>query len=394
MPGVMTKMIGVTWPLVNKFLIVGSPDDRRTHLFQQALKRLQQPPATVIHYKDLHTRPGYLASHITADTILRIESPGKDWQANNLLLHLGATAATAEGLAAIRPPDHPPAKGWLYPTRQWYLGLCYLLQHLQAEIAPNPPPHIMNSPAAISTMFNKREIQSRLTAANLPVPPILPPITSYENLRTAMKAHHCTRVFIKPNHGSSAIGIVAYETNGPQHKATTTVEIVQQEGQPQLYNTRKLRIYRDEQLIATLINHLCQQHIHVEQWIPKAQLDGYNCDIRIVVIGGQARHKIVRLSHSPITNLHLLNERADTAALRPYISQDNWHRALNSCQQAAALLPDALYMGLDMLFTTNWQRHFILELNAFGDLLPTVRYNGLDTYETEITHLLQYGPTT
>ena len=41
----------------------------------------------------------------------------------------------------------------------------------------------------------------------------------------------------------------------------------------------------------------------------KATLDQRAYDIRQLVAGGQAGHAIMRLSRTPITNLHLRNER-------------------------------------------------------------------------------------
>ena len=31
-----------------------------------------------------------------------------------------------------------------------------------------------------------------------------------------------------------------------------------------------------------------------------------------------------------------------------------------------------------------WQQHAVLEINAFGDLLPGITHRGLDTYESEL----------
>ena len=68
--------------------------------------------------------------------------------------------------------------------------------------------------------------------------------------------------------------------------------------------------------IAALIDALCSHRVHVEEWIPKAGLDGHTLDLRVVVIDGTARQIVARLSRSPMTNLHLLNERGDPAAVR------------------------------------------------------------------------------
>ncbi|MEM7534076.1 MAG: hypothetical protein AAF639_17975 [Chloroflexota bacterium] len=51
-------------------------------------------------------------------------------------------------------------------------------------------------------------------------------------------------------------------------------------------------------------------------------------------------------------------------------------------------LVDAFYTGIDLLFTPDLRRHYLLELNAFGDLLLRVYRDGMDTYEMQIRHFL------
>ena len=95
----------------------------------------------------------------------------------------------------------------------------------------------------------------------------------------------------------------------------------------------------------------------------------------------------MRLSHTPFTNLHLLNERAPIETLIAQIGMALWRDAQATCERAVACFPDAHYAGVDLLFTTNFHHHYVLELNAFGDLLPTVRVNGMDTYEMALCEL-------
>lgn len=40
---------------------------------------------------------------------------------------------------------------------------------------------------------------------------------------------------------------------------------------------------------------------------------------------------------------------------------------------------------IDLMFTPSFRRHAILELNAFGDLLPSARHREQDTYTAELT---------
>ena len=384
----MMKTIGGSLPLANKFIVIGSIGDRRLQLFAAALQRLGLPPAQQVSYQNVLTGKENLADIVSAGDVVRIESPGKSWLTEKLLLQVGAEAAQREaGYEALAHSEVTQLtfdKGRITYPHQWYLGFCATLDLIAHQLTQAPPHLSMNRTSAIKTMFDKRLVHKQLTAVNLPVPQSLNPITSYDDLWQAIQKTGIKRLFIKAAHGSSASGVVAYETNGRQHKATTTVEMVQNGAEVRLYNSRRIRTYRDQREIALLIDHLCQQHVHVEQWIPKASVNGRFCDIRIVVIGNQARHSIIRLSQSPMTNLHLLNERASIDILPNKVGDAVWQQVQQQCEQAVGLFPDTLYAGVDLLFTPNWKNAYILELNAFGDLLPTVRDNGVDTYEAEI----------
>ena len=349
---------------------------------------LAMPPAHQISYRSLLNGEVNLAEIVVAGDVVRIESPGKSWLTEKLLLQVGAEAAQQkveyEALSANEVAQLTFDKGRITYPHQWYLGFCAVLDLIANQLAQAPPHFLMNSTSAIKMMFDKRLVHAQLTAVNLPVPQSINPITSYDRLWQTIRDTGIKRLFIKSAHGSSASGVVAYETNGRQHKATTTVEMVQNGAEIRLYNSRRIRTYRDQREIVTLIDHLCQQHVHVEQWIPKASVNGRFCDIRIVVIANQARHSIIRLSQSPMTNLHLLNERASIDILPNKVGEAVWQQVQQQCEQAVALFPNTLYAGVDLLFTSNWKNTYILELNAFGDLLPTVRDNGVDTYEAEI----------
>ncbi|RUS95886.1 hypothetical protein DSM106972_088990 [Dulcicalothrix desertica PCC 7102] len=60
-----------------------------------------------------------------------------------------------------------------------------------------------------------------------------------------------------------------------------------------------------------------------------------------------------------------------------------------TCEQAAKLFPTSLYCGVDLLILPDWKQHAILEINAFGDLLPGILWNGMDTYTSEVKAMLE-----
>jgi hypothetical protein len=122
----------------------------------------------------------------------------------------------------------------------------------------------------------------------------------------------------------------------------------------------------------------------VEQWIPKASFQGSAFDFRIVVINGRARHTVARTSKSPITNLHLGNARGNLADIIAYIGTANFEAAKKAAEQVTISFPDCLYMGVDVLISSNLKQIKVLEVNAFGDLLPSLMDEGESVYEAEI----------
>ena len=127
--------------------------------------------------------------------------------------------------------------------------------------------------------------------------------------------------------------------------------------------------------------------VQVERWIPKAQVDDYNVDLRILMIAGKAQHQVLRMSKSPMTNLHLLNQRADANRLKQKMTIEAWDAMIHSCERAAKVFSKSLYIALDVVVSINLKQHFIIEVNAFGDLLKDTYFNGLSPQEAEIYQL-------
>ena len=57
---------------------------------------------------------------------------------------------------------------------------------------------------------------------------------------------------------------------------------------------------------------------------------------------------------------------------------------MQSCEATLRQFPGTLCGGVDLLFAPGWKRHAVLEVNAFGDLLPGVAHEGESTYEAQL----------
>jgi hypothetical protein len=366
--------------------LIGNAGCRRVVLFQEALARCRLPPALLVSYADLIAGRATLEEVVRPGAVVRLESPGRDFEVEKALLAAGADEAEADGptrISRAAAERLPFDKGRIWYPRQWYLGFRATLRRLDEQLSRCPPYVLTSRPADIEILFDKCRCQDLFARHSIPVPRGLGAVRSFDELHKRMRETGCPRVFVKLAHGSSASGVVAYQTCRAQQLALTTVEMVRHRGELHLYNSRKIRRYHKAADVAPLIDALAREGVRVEEWVPKAGLDGHVFDLRVVVIAGQARHVVVRMSRSPITNLHLLNRRGDLSAVVDRMGTEVWAAARRTCERAAAVFPDSLHLGVDLLLAPGFHRHAVLEGNAFGDLLPGVLSDGADTYEAE-----------
>ncbi len=87
-----------------------------------------------------------------------------------------------------------------------------------------------------------------------------------------------------------------------------------------------------------------------------------------------------------MTNLHLANSRGDILELAD--GAERLEIAKQMAQQAAYVFPTANCIGADVICTKNSAK--VIELNAFGDLLPGITYQGLNSYEAQVSAMQCY----
>jgi MutL C terminal dimerisation domain len=118
-----------------------------------------------------------------------------------------------------------------------------------------------------------------------------------------------------------------------------------------------------------------------------AQIDGQNFDVRVVCVYGRPA-AIFRLCTGPMTNLQLGGRRGNFGPCRAAIPTRNWLDALDHCAEAAGCFDSAI-AGVDLVFERGFSRHFVLEVNAFGDFFP-----GWTEAGGQSVHALEIGETT
>ncbi|MFD0684881.1 STM4014 family protein [Actinomadura fibrosa] len=356
-----------------RFVVIGTPGDRRPALFAAACRASGLPEPRLIPWSDVLRGGGVGA--VPGD-LVRIDSPGEDPEADALL----------------RGPGHPARVGG---GAAWHRAFTAALERIDGSVR-RAGARLVGDVEDIAAMFDKRRSHARLRVAGVPVPPALPPVEGYAELRARMDEAEERRVFVKPAHGSSASGVVALQIapDGRRVRAVTSAAMTP-EGP---FNSLRVRTYATEREVAALIDALAPDGLHVERWLPKAAVGGRVFDLRVVVIGGEPTHAVVRTSRSPMTNLHLGGARGDLDAVRRALGEDGWTRALDVCARAAACFPGSLMVGVDLLVCMGMKRFAVCEVNAFGDLLPGLTgfadgpAEGLDTYTAQVRATLSASP--
>ncbi|ANF98094.1 hypothetical protein AR543_20170 [Paenibacillus bovis] len=341
---------------------------------------------------------------------LRLDAPGENIAVERGLIALGADDAEGWTNDDLLPlPDHTqgssiaaalarrlePYHGRVLYPAQWFRGWCRLLSWLRAEVQRDLPcGRWMNDPVEAALMFDKRRCSNWLDQAGVNVPNALAPSveeipSSYDSLRQLMEQQKIHRVFVKLFCGSGASGVIAYQYHPRTGAeiASTTVGIEQWNGETIIYNSGRLRRYTDHGTIRRIIDWVGQEGMHVERWISKDMLDGKAYDIRQLVCGGQAGHAVVRLSRTPITNLHLRNERM-------LLEQTGLSAAIRENIQATALaglaaFPGSFCAGMDVLVPAGGGMPLIADVNPFGDLLYYVQHQEMGAYEWELARWLE-----
>jgi hypothetical protein len=377
-------------------IILTTADSPRAQGWATAAAALGLPAPRLVTYGDVLAGRVDLTTLVTRDCVVRLDSFGRDWPLERALLALGADAIRPP-YARISATDATALafdKGRILYPHQAYLGYGALLDQISAQLAACPPHRLVQHPAEIKIMFDKPQTQALLAARGVPIPPPLwsdGPLWRWADLAHQLRGQP-QRLFIKLANGSSAAGVAAYRSNGTHVQLITTIEAVPHPDGLRLYNTRQLQTLEHIEPIHAILQTLTAERVHVESWIPKARYDGQMFDLRVLVIAGRAAHVVPRLSHTPITNLHLLNTRGDRTAVQAHVTAragaDAWAHALACAEQAAACFPRSVHCGVDVLLERSMGRAFVCEVNAFGDLLHGITHNGDDPYTAEWRALL------
>ena len=354
------------------FLTVGATDSRRVKFWEDALQQ-QKCNHKLISYNQVIDNDFPV---IETPTILRITSPGEDFDLWKKILSLGGWK---------EPENLIFKRGLIYPNQYWYRGWCVILKKIEGFIEKNPLVKVMNTPASIQLAFHKLECQKAIAEQGIAIPEIiLDKVIDYDALIAKLEEEKKSQVFVKPYHGSSASGVMALRQSRGRQLLYTTIAL---KPNGEMYNHLKLQNYNDISQIRTIVNSMIPSGLFAENWIRKKTFQQKSVDFRILVINGEPAIVVPRMSKHFITNLHLGNEKGNIDEVEKVWGKDVIQKAKILAANAVDAIGGLFYAGVDVAINSLGES-YVLEVNAFGDMLLGIDKGGLSTYEYELQELL------
>ncbi len=353
-----------------KHLIIAPKESRRAKFWIQLL---EQNNLSYLHLSYLDIISDYFSLEKDIQYIVRLESAGEDFETYQSIIHFEKNA-TNQILAKEN-------FGELSNFESWYIGWEKVLKKIK-DLENIFQLKFINEPLDIALAFNKKATQKLLLENKVSCPEILTS-TSYESLISEMKAKKIAQVFIKPIAGSSASGIMAFRYfDSEKQKAYSTVK----KKNGNFYNSLKVQTYETKEAIKEVFNEIAKSELQIERWVPKWQFNKMNVDFRVVVINKKVEFIVPRGSRSPITNLHLGNQKLKLEDLN--LSSEIIEKIKQIALETMLCFPGLHYAGIDVLLSKK-AKVYVLEVNPFGDmLLNIVNEKGNTTYEQELESLI------
>jgi hypothetical protein len=371
-----------------RLVVIANPDSLRYGAYATEVAAFRAdrgiPLETeLVSWREVILRSGNLDGLAAFDrpAVVRLESPGRDWDVARLLLAAGARGTPDEGPHWL---DLAPRKGWLVRPGLFYEGFRRVLDGLRGSFESRTHLRPTACPRDVAEMFDKNATCDRLVAAGVPSPPTLETSPgSATALLAEVRRRRWATTYVKLNTGSSASAIAVLR-GGEGEPWCASSSAVRLDGE--FFSSRRLARYSGADLDAVL-EFLLGEGACVQQGIRMAQVDGCNFDVRCVLIHGAVAFTIFRLSPGPMTNLHLGGRRGEPAVCRAAVPTRAWLDAMDDCV-ATAQLYRADMVGVDLLFESGYARHYILEVNAFGDFFPNLTdQHGRNVYRVELEAL-------
>lgn len=356
-------------------LLIGSASSRRSQLLEAAARAIGLR-LSIVDWRDVLRDDAAADAHIEralreGHLWCKIDPPSDDPHTVDAFIQEGFRLSHADA-----PAPRPLRHGELAYMHWWYAGFMAALARLELRLQGL---RLFAPMKQIAMMCDKRECQRHLTRSNIDVPALLGDVTSLDTFEAQYSPEQAPAVFIKSRYGSSAAGVVALRRHRDGRIRAYSSARLASDGA--VYSHLKIATYSQREEIKTLVDALAAQGAYAERWIAKPRAPvapDANYDLRVVAFCGRPRQRIARISRSPMTNLHLGNRRS-----APHWLGAGQVDALESAvSQAASAFAPSLSIGFDIVLHAS--RAYVLEANAFGDLLPGLQFEGAGTFDDQV----------
>ena len=223
-----------------RYIILANPESLRWRAYEPELRafwalRGVSPEVVLVPWRDVIDADGCLDTLPAFDrpAIVRLESPGRDWDVSRLLLRRGSIveddATETDWLGLIYE------RGRLVRPGLFYAGFRHILGRLSESFDARPHLRPTACPLQILEMFDKNATSVRLAAAGVPVPPSLVAPAEPAALLELLRRERYDSAYVKLNTGSSASAIAVVR---PRESPSATSSILEREGA--FFSTRRL----------------------------------------------------------------------------------------------------------------------------------------------------------
>lgn len=372
---------------LNKIVVLGPSGGRRLAALAEAAKRQGVDAVVPINYAEFVQQPAAFAATLTPQTWLRFESPDENVPAFRALYAAGAGQALKLGYPVLSGTALESAltkRGMLGSPAQIAFGLEHLLGQA-ATIATDKKAVLASDPGDVMLSYDKLACKAHLADHGIAGPRILEQPEDFEHLMQILNTTKGRRLFVKIRHGSGGAGTLALAA-GPQGQVVCYTALKTGSGTG-VFASKKMRKLTEHAVIRTIVEAIIPLGVLVETWVPKAGIDGRVCDLRLVAIRGANPFCVLRMSHSPITNLHLDAERGSVDLLWRRMSAKGQAKVMASAKAVLAAFPKTQMLGLDIAVLNDYRRHVVLEVNAFGDHIRRVLIDGLTPQDQQVIQM-------
>ena len=359
-----------------RVVLLGDLGDRRAESFLGAARAAGLEVLGAVDHRALLEDPASLLALPDRPAWLRLDALGGSGATTRALVQLSGNPGTPLERAS-------PRYGELVAPAARHRGMVQYFHQLDAVVLRRPCWRWLTPPARIVTCFDKDATAAHLATRGVPTTRAVrlgEPTT--DALRAAMA--EAPTVYVKLRWGSSASGLAVVS----HRRGRTVVWTTMERDRGRWFNSLRIRRLDRDPDQRLCLDWLLGEGARVEVAERKARLRGRHCDLRVVVVEGQARLALPRTSAHPITNLHLGGQRAEARELRSLVGETRWARAMAYAEHAA---DGAFMVGVDLLFRAEDHAPRVIEVNAFGDLLPGLRSEGRTAYDWQVAAIAARG---